>query len=196
MRNLLYFSCTLLLSAALFSCRNEETKKGGGDTLKPLVDESTRPQYLKAVTDAEAAFRSKPGVFDPALANAAIKAYNDYANFFPKDTLAPEYLFRASDLAQGTRNYKQSTIFLERIIEMYPDYRRHPEASFIAAFTYDSYLEREGGEARAKELYEYVIKKYPNTRYAEDSKALLQYIGVPDSVMLDKIIRQGRQQDQ
>lgn len=160
------------------------------DALKNLADESLKPKYRKAVDDAETKLRST-GTFDPVLANITIKAYNDYANTYPKDTLAPEYLFRASDLAQGTRNYKQATIFLEKIISVYPNYRQHADACFVCAFVYDSYLEKENGEARAKELYEFVIREYPTSPYADQSKALLKYIGVSDSAMLEDIIKKG-----
>ncbi|TND10010.1 MAG: hypothetical protein FD123_692 [Bacteroidetes bacterium] len=176
------------------SCGTEtETKKDSiPDTVK--VSETTRPQYLKAVTDAETKLRAST-TFDARLAMTAIKAYNDYANFFPKDTLAPEFLFRAADLAQGTHNYKQATIFLEKIIAQYPEYPRHADACFVAAYVYDSPLEKQGGEVRAKELYEFIIKKYPKSPYADQAKTLLEYIGVPDSVMLDRIVKKGKAEE-
>jgi tetratricopeptide (TPR) repeat protein len=177
----------------LTACGADSTpakKDSANNALQNLADESVKPKYRKAVDDAEIKLRST-GTFDPVLANLTIKAYNDYANTYPKDTLAPEYLFRASDLAQGTRNYKQATIFLEKIISVYPNYRQHADACFVCAFVYDSYLEKENGETRAKELYEFVIKEYPTSPYADQSKALLQYIGVSDSAMLEAIIKKG-----
>lgn len=180
------------LAVILSSCGTEtEVKKDSTENKGAGVSEATRPQYLKAVKDAEDKLAATGGRFDPRLAMEAIKAYNDYANFFPKDTLAPEYLFRAADLAQSTRNYKQATIFLEKIIGEYPNYPRHVDACFAAAFYYDGPLEKEGGEARAKELYEFIIRKYPASPYADQCKTLLEYIGVSDSVMLERITKKG-----
>lgn len=184
-----------VLGAGLFlaACSPaEETgkKDSAANKLQNLADESVKPKYKQAVTDAETKLHST-GTFDPVLANMTIKAYNDYANTYPNDTLAPEYLFRASDLAQGTHNYKQATVFLEKIISVYPNYKRHADACFVCAFVYDSYLERENGEVRAKELYEFIIKKYPASPYAGQAKTLLSYIGVSDSAMLEDIIKKG-----
>lgn len=181
------FVATVLLSACGGDSKTDKNLKDSTD--KIAANEALKPQYAKAITDAEAKLHQSP-TLDPTLAMASIKAYNDYANAYPQDTLAPEYLFRASDLAQGTHNYKQATIFLEKIITAYPNYRRYPDACFVAAFIYDSYLEKQGGEDRAKELYQFIIQKnYPG--YAEQAKTLIQYIGVSDSAMLNDIIKKG-----
>src|SRR5438045_3909185 len=99
-----------------------------------------RGKYLAAVDSAEKVMRATKS-YDQKLAMATLKAYNDFTVTFPDDTLTPEYLFRASDLAQGARNYQQAAVYLETIIEKHHGYRKYSDAVFVAAFIYDTYLE-------------------------------------------------------
>ena len=186
-----YLIGVFVLSALLFSCSNPDSiaeEKAKQDSLTKVA---ARGKYQAAVDSAEKAIRNDKN-YDKRLAEAAIKAYSDFTVTFPDDSMTPEYLFRASDLAQGNKQYQQAAVYLETIIEKHKEYRKYETACFMAAFIYDTYLENinHGGD-RAKTLYEFVISHYPNTKQAEDSKVLVKYIGMPDSVMINDIIKKG-----
>jgi hypothetical protein len=188
MKKLLVIPFLLL---ALVSCETQQDKDAEKIKTDSLTQLQAREKYKVAVDSAELQLRAGKN-FDPKLANLTLKAYSDFTTTFPKDSLTPEYLFRAADLAQGTRNYQQAAIYLETIIEKHKGYRKYPDACFVAAYVYDTYLEDVNhGDDRARQLYQYVIDHYPNTSYAEQSKVLIGYVGKPDSLLLNDIMKKG-----
>jgi TolA-binding protein len=147
----------------------------------------TKEQLLDSIHGQETRM-SKSKTYDPAEALGAMRLYVEYSNRFPKDTMTAEYLFRASDIAQGTGNYQQAAEYLEIILSEHTGYRNYPDACFAAALVYDNYLENvNDGATRAVEIYDFIIEKYPTSYYAEQAKVLKTYIGKPDSVFYNDI---------
>ncbi len=169
---------------------NAAKEKAQKDSLAKIA---ARGKYLKAITDAEADMRKTGNNYDQRLAMATLKAYNDFTVTFPDDSLTAEYLFLASDLAEGAHNYQQEAVYLETIIEKHKNFNKYPDAVFKAAYVYDTFLENvnHGGD-RAKQLYQFVITNYPNTHEASDAQVLIQYIGKPDSVMINDIMKKAQ----
>ena len=173
------------------SCQSPEQKAAEKLKQDSIANEATKGTFLAAITDAEKVMRASK-TYDQKLAMSTLKAYNDFTVKFPHDSMAAEYLFRAADLAQGAKNYEQAAVYLEMILDQHKDYKKYSDACFVAAFVYDTYLEDVNhGADRAKQLYQFIITNYPNTSYAEQSKVLMKYIGVPDSVMINDIINKG-----
>ncbi len=134
----------------------------------------------------------KSETYDPKEAMNALRLYVEYATKYPDDSLTAEYLFRASDIAQGTGNYQQAAEFLETILNKHTMYTKYPDVLFSAALVYDNYLETVNhGDERAVQLYDVIISKYPETNYAEQSKVLKTYVGKPDSVFYNDIRRKA-----
>jgi TolA-binding protein len=179
--------CVLAFSA----CQSPEEKAVEKKKEDSLAKEASKKNYLDQIDSAEKVMRASK-TYDQRLAVATLKAYNDFTVTFPHDSMTAEYLFRAADLAQGSRNFEQAAAYLEIILDQHKDYKKYPDACFVAAFVYDTYLEdvNHGGD-RAKQLYQFLIDNYPNTSYAEQAKVLIKYIGVPDSVMINDIIKKG-----
>ena len=195
MKKLLFIPLALLVFA---SCQSEKDKAAEKAKEDSIVKMQARQKYYDAVVAAETTLRSSKGsVMDMKLANDALRAYNDFTVNFPNDSMTPEYYFRAADIAQGMRNYQQAAVYLETIIGKYKGYPKYADACFVAAFVYDTYLEDVNhGADRAKQLYQYVIDNYPKSSYADQSKVLIEYVGKPDSLMLNDIIEKGNQQEQ
>lgn len=176
----------------LHSC-GDHSQTPAGDTLKQ--GGVTKEQLLDSINQEQAKM-SASKTYVPQQAMGALRLYLDYSNRFPEDTMTPEFLFRASDIAQGLGNYQQAADLLEKIIEQYPGYNKYADACFTAALIYDDHLEKVNfGADRAIQLYDYVIEKYPNTYYAESAKTLKEYVGKPDSVY-DKYIEEQMKKNQ
>src|SRR3954470_4475418 len=45
---------------------------------------------------------------DNILAGQAIKAYDGYASLYPEDSVAPDYLFKAAEIATAIKQYPQA----------------------------------------------------------------------------------------
>jgi|GEM_PF-1352270 len=190
MKKLIFLGVTAALLGAA-SCGNNNNTANDQKVKDSLERAAGRDVYVKAVTDAEAAIKGSKQ-FDGKLALAGIKAYSDFIALYPKDSLTPEYLLRAADLSRGTGNYQQAAIYLEQIMENHKGYPRYADACLMAALNYDDHLEHtKDGTERARIIYQYLIDKYPNTTYAENAKVLIQYLGKPDSLMINDIIQKG-----
>jgi hypothetical protein len=185
-------SITLLAGLFLLNACGNGLSPEAEKAIQDSIDKAKgRSMYVSMIDSAEKMLRSDKN-FDKNKALAAMKAYNDFAVTYPKDSMTAEYLFRASDLAQGTGNYEQATIFLEQIISKYKGYPKYVDACFVCAFVYDSHLENVNhGADRARELYQFVADKYPQSPYASQALVLKKYIGMPDSVMLNDIMEKG-----
>lgn len=142
--------------------------------------------------EAERTRMSESKTYNPQDGLNALRMYVDFVNKYPDDSLTPEYLFTASDLATGTGNYQQAADFLETILAKHTTYEKYEDAMFAAALLYDSYLENvnHGGD-RAIQLYEQIEAKYPNSYYSEQSKVLKTYVGKPDSVFFNDVRRKA-----
>ncbi len=131
-------------------------------------------------------------MFNQNEAMEAMRMYVEFSTKYPNDSLTPEYLFRAADIAQGTGNYEQAAEYLETILEKHTMYVKYQDVLFSAALVYDNYLENVNhGDERAIQLYDLIINKYPGSNYAEQSKTLKTYVGKPDSVFYNDIRRKA-----
>jgi len=142
-----------------------------------------REQYAANVKEAEAKMRaSQSGEFNPEIANALIKAYLDYANTFTGDTLAPDYFYRAGEIAARGGNYDQAIFLFNTVADKYSEYKYVVEAMYEEAMIYDSKLP--GNDAKAKVIYEQIIRNYPKHKLAEDAKIAIANLGKSDEELV------------
>jgi outer membrane protein assembly factor BamD (BamD/ComL family) len=187
-----YFLLAFFSFGILFaSCQSPEEMAAEKQKKDSIAQLEVKFKYKSAVDSAENLMRADK-TYNMKNAMSTLKAYNDYAQKYPNDTLTAEYLFRAADLAQGAKQYTQAVNYLETILANHKDYRKSDIACFMAAYIYDTFLEdvNHGGD-RAVQLYQFVIDHYPNSTWAEQSKVLIKYVGQPDNVMIDDIIKKG-----
>lgn len=188
----------LLMTAVVvsaFSCgNNEHTEQAVAvtDTVSTVeVEEQTPPppaprpreEFISEIKDMEGEM-FKASELDNSKANDAIKLYTDYALYFPADTLAPEYLFKAGEVATASKKYKRALEQYETILSKYPEYKHYKETMYLKAFLLDNFL---NDDAAAKVVYEQVIAKYPTTNYAKDAKAAIQNLGKTDEQLMEEI---------
>ena len=112
--------------------------------------------------------------------------YTDFATKFPKDTLAPYYLFKAANLSMSMNWGKSSVDILNRLIENYPDDKRIAEALFYKAFIYDNQL---NDDAKAGECYRNFLKRYPTHAFASSADASIKNLGKTDEELIREFER-------
>lgn len=112
-----------------------------------------------------------------------IGLYQDYATEFPKDSLAPVYLFRASDLSMNLQRPNETISLFNEILQKYPDYEKTSSVLFLKAFVYEDQL---GDLENAKKYYEEYLEKYPNSDFADDAEMSLKNLGkTPEELILE-----------
>lgn len=112
-----------------------------------------------------------------------IALYEQYADEFPDDTLAPVYLFRASDLSMNLQRPNETIELFNALLSNYPDYEKTPSVLFLKAFVYEDQLR---DLENAKIYYEEFLEKYPNSDFADDAEMSLKNLGkTPEELILE-----------
>jgi TolA-binding protein len=167
---------------ALASCGGsaEKQAKTEADSTRARAIRKAKPeraQFMDQIRKAETKMKASK-TFDRETANEMIKAYVDYANIFQGDTISPDYFFRAAGIATAAGNYDQAILLYSTLADRYPAYRYVVEALYQEAMIYDSNLP--GQDAKAKVLYEQIIKDYPKNKLAADAQTAIKNLGKSD----------------
>lgn len=117
---------------------------------------------------------ASPSEFNKAFIDSLTGKYLKFVEFFPQDSLAPLYLFKAANHLNVTGNYLESIKQFNRLMKDYPNYSKVPEALFTTAFIYENNLNDLG---RAKTLYEEFLKRYPKHELAVSVQFTLNNLG-------------------
>jgi TolA-binding protein len=158
--SVILLAVTFLLSACAGTGKKTEKKDNDlGASIKKLEDELYNTDQSK---------------FDKQKANQLIDLYTEYANTYPKDTAAPEYLYKASDLSMNLRQPVETIDMFNRILDNYPGFKKAPTVLFLKAFVYEDQM---NDLDRAKQYYELFLKKYPDNEFADDAKVSLKNLG-------------------
>ena len=106
-------------------------------------------------------------------ANKVFSNYLKYVENYPKDTLSPDLLFKAAELANGLKHHEESIKLFSRLVIEYPDFRKAPAALFMQAFVLETEIKNKDG---AKEKYKEFLKKFPDSKLAPSAQASLDQL--------------------
>jgi tetratricopeptide (TPR) repeat protein len=116
-----------------------------------------------------------------AQATELMDLYIQKAETEPKEAKAPEYMFKAAELAMNLEKIQKALDLYNKIIYTYPDYEKAHECLFLLAFIYENNVQNFG---KAKELYQQFLRQYPNHEFADDAAFSLENLGKsPEELM-------------
>jgi outer membrane protein assembly factor BamD (BamD/ComL family) len=144
--------------------------------------QSQRNKSLEAIKQLETELKAnsnKP--VSAELATKMIDAYLFFADNFPQDSLASEYLFKAGDVASGTHQSTRAVELFTKVYEKYPDSKRGPYALFLKGFVYETQL---SDFFKARQAYETFVARYPAHPLANDVKFSLENLGKSDEELI------------
>jgi outer membrane protein assembly factor BamD (BamD/ComL family) len=168
---------SITIFAVLVSCGTTETAEQ-----KVEVKTPPREECIAKIKELEAEmFKAKE--IDNTMATTAIQAYTDFVGYFPTDTLSPDFLFKAGEIATAAKKYKQALSHYQNITTNYPYFKHVKESLYLQGFLYDNFL---NDETAAKTIYQEVIAKYPNTNYAKDAEAAINNLGKTDEQLIEE----------
>lgn len=165
------------------ACGNEEKPAE-----QQAPKESPRQLFLNQISQYEAKMH-KSVVLDPNMASAVVLAYSDFAKNYPKDSLTPDFLFKAGEISTATQQYEQALKYYETITTNYPEFKLAPESLYLQGYLLDNFL---NDEAKAKIVYEMVIAKYPGLPYAADAKAAIKNLGKSDEELIREFEKKNK----
>jgi hypothetical protein len=103
-----------------------------------------------------------------------IETYCKFAEQNPDSEMAPEYLFRALEISMNFRESDQSLALGDKLIKRYPTFEKIPVALFMeATFVY----EPNGDLGKAREIYEKIIKDYPDNEFVPSAEQAIENLG-------------------
>ena len=123
-------------------------------------------------------------VLDRNVGLRLLKAYQDYYNKHPNDSLGMAYLFEASRVADAMGKYQKAVDLLVNYHDGIANMEKKAEAAFMVAFIYDAHLHN---TKKAIEFYNRVIQLYPLSPWAEQAKGALHLVGKSDEELLNFI---------
>jgi TolA-binding protein len=136
---------------------------------------SSNKSKVEQITKLEKALlETKMTKLDTAKASKLIVMYNDFVTEFPKDSLAPIYLYRAADLNMGLQRGNQAITCLDRIIDNYPKFNKTPDCMFLKGYIAENIMQH---LSLAQKFYNQFLKEYPTHAFAKDAEASLKNLG-------------------
>lgn len=137
---------------------------------------SGREKLVDSISvDEKKLFADSTRMLNDTVAEEVLKSYKEFVEKYPADSLAPSCLFKAADLANGMRRYKEAIDLYGQFREKFPDHRKSAAGLFLQAFIYDSNLH---DKEKAKQLYSEFLQKYPTHDLAPSAKASLDQINM------------------
>jgi len=167
MRKYIYIVTILVIS---FSCSQQQ--------------EYNRQSIQESIDQMEAKlYNGEDAQVNMGDAVGLINLYQKFAKEYPKDSLAPIFLFRASDLSMNLNRPVQTISLFNDLLDKYPEYEKVPSVLFLKAFVYEDQLK---DLDKAKMYYEEFLEKYPDSDFADDAEISLINLGkTPEELILE-----------
>jgi outer membrane protein assembly factor BamD (BamD/ComL family) len=146
--------------------------------------QSPRDKALKKISETEKKMRADSTlVINPRLAEELISSYTYFAEQFPKDSLAPECLFKAAEVNSGIGQPLKAIALYKKAKDEYPSYKKADYCVFLQGFVYENQLR---DTANARVIYEAFLANYPSHPLTDAARFSLENLGKPD----EEVIRQ------
>ena len=113
-----------------------------------------------------------------------VDACEAYTLVYPESTAAPEFLFKAAEVAKSIQTFPKSLSIYDWLIVKYPNYEKTPTAMFLKGFIIENNL---GNDSLALVSYKEFMAKYPNDDLVDDAQFLIQNLGKSDEEILQMI---------
>lgn len=147
-----------------------------------------RNKEIQQIEQAEASLLGNVAsvVMDTTLGAQTIDLYLQFAKDFPNDSLTPEYLYRAADIAFNMGNEQKALDCFNQIIDNHETYRNLGNCYFMLGECYSAL----GQYQEAKEAYGEFVKLFPDHPLAKDTRYQLEHnmIGLSPEEMLKAVI--------
>ncbi|MEI7499489.1 MAG: tetratricopeptide repeat protein [Bacteroidota bacterium] len=135
----------------------------------------SREKTINRINNLENSLFSPEAIsFNKEKADSLQTYYMDFIKDYPKDSLAPGYLFKAANIAMNSGDGNKALLFFDQYIQDYPDQSKAPMCMFFKAFIYENMLQNID---KARETYLLFIEKYPSNDFTNDAKLALQNLG-------------------
>ncbi|MGE5381931.1 MAG: tetratricopeptide repeat protein [Omnitrophica WOR_2 bacterium] len=142
---------------------------------------SKREKAAKAISVQEKELQKENARPEKAKLDALLASYISFADNFPKDTMAPQYLYHAVNLCMGTGDGNKAMELIDRTINQYPNSPKLPETIFLKAYVYENLL---GDYGKAASVYRDFVSRFPDNELADDARTAIENLGKTPEEMI------------
>jgi len=111
---------------------------------------------------------------DSSKQDLALEQFTTFLTRYPQHPRCDEVLRKLAMIARQNGDMNESIGYYERLIADYPSSKYGDEAQFMIAFIYEEYLQ---DQERARQAYQRLIDRYPNSELAASARRLLPHVG-------------------
>lgn len=126
---------------------------------------------------------------DMAKSEALLKYLTEYCNKYRQDSLSAVYLLDAAQLSSSIGKYQQAVQFLMNYVE-HPNASKKDYATYLVGYQYDAFLKQ---PQQAEKYYRATIERYPDSPWAKTANQSLQWTGMSDQEIIQKLESQSAQ---
>jgi len=112
--------------------------------------------------------------FDVHAAENLINEYELFVQTYPQDTMAPDYLFKAAELAMAIRSSAKAIELYGTVYLDYPNHQKAGTSLCLMGFINDDQVKN---LAEAQKYYRRFIAEYPEHNLIDDATFSLQNLG-------------------
>lgn len=170
MKNLrLNFFVFIFIAVFTISCANEKQK------------------IVKNITDKEVKFKSNTDIVDKFEGQVLINLYLEFVEKFESDSLAPEMLYKAAQVAVAIEKPTEALVYLDKIIDKYNSNEDLlAEAYVYKAFIYETvFLDF----VNARKYYNIFLNDFPNHQMYESIYLNLQTLGKTPEELIQEFLQ-------
>ena len=165
--NIIKFLISTLIFLFFVSCTKNEIEKS------VIKEKSLDFQVLEAYTEGKKSLEQGDVLY-------AAKKFNEAETLFPQSKWAPKAALMAAYSYYSQDYYADVVAELERFLKVYPNHEDVDYAYYLLGLSYYEQIIDEKKDLQsiisAKEYFELVLSKFPNTEYALDSEFKIEYI--------------------
>lgn len=143
-----------------------------------------REQRVKEIEEHELQLSTIDISSDDSEAVEMLSLYRRFAADFSDDSLAPVYMMRAADLSINLGQTEQAVALLDSVTELYPGFEDVAGCMFLKGYAYECAEMYD----QAKEAYTQFVETYPDHYLAQDTRKMLQYIGMSPEEMFEAVM--------
>lgn len=139
--------------------------------------------------EAEAILFNEDQTVNEAVAPSVAKKYIRFVEQNPDDPAAPSRLYNAMEIYVLLKDADNSIKTCDKLVEMYPNSKWTPRGLYIlGSYVYEDQLK---DLDKAREIYEQIIRDYPDCEMIESVQASLKYLGwSTEDIMSDIMMSQ------
>ena len=170
----------LSISILLISCSKKEVKEN------VILEKSLEMQVLEAYQEGMEALNSNDVLF-------AAKKFNEAEILFPQSEWAPKSALMAAYSYYKQDYYGDAIAEMERFLRVYPNHKNLSYAYYLLGISYYEQIVDEKKDLqsiiKSKDIFQTLIKKFPNTEYAIDAEFKIDLI---NDILASKEVYLGR----